>query len=181
MAYFFIIAGAILRLVPHLPNFAPIAAMALFGGTYLNKKYALLIPLAALFLSDILLGFYNPWIMVSVYGSFALIGLLGKWLKNKKTWPNILGVSIFSSILFFLITNFAVWAVPYSYYPHTWQGLFQSYIMGLPFFRNTLLGDLFYVGAMFGLMEAVIFTTSRWQLKKEKGVIIFSQNPRKKF
>lgn len=165
MAYFFIAAGVVLRLVPHLPNFAPIAAMALFGGVYLNKKFALIVPLIALAVGDFFIGFYQPYLMAAVYGSFLLVGLIGLWLKNHKTLPNILGASLIGSILFFLITNFAVWAVqplmPTPMYPQTWQGLLQCYTMGLPFFRNTLLGDLFYVGAMFGLMEAVLWITKR--------------------
>lgn len=168
MSIFFIIAGVILRLVPHLPNFAPIAAMALFGGVYLSKKYALILPIAALIISDIFIGFYNPWIMASVYGSFLLIGLVGLHLRRHKAVPNVIIATLSGSVLFFLITNFAVWAVPHSLYPHTWQGLMQSYIMGLPFFRNTILGDLFYVGAMFALMELVLKITATWQLKKER-------------
>lgn len=164
MALFFILAAVVLRLVPHLPNFVPIAAMALFGGTYLNKKYALIIPLAIMFVSDYIIGFYNPWIMLSVYGSFLLIGLLGLWLKNHKTVANVVGASIFGSIIFFVLTNFAVWAVPHSMYPHTLQGLISSYTMGLPFFRNTLLGDLFYVTMMFGLYEVVLILTLRRRL-----------------
>ena len=159
MAIFFIAAAIILRLIPHRPNFAPIAAMALFGGTYLNKKYALLVPIAAMLISDWFIGFYNPWIMASVYGSFIIIGLMGIWLKNHKTVANVLGASLFGSIIFFLVTNFAVWAVPHSMYPHNLQGLLQSYIMGLPFLKNTLLGDLFYVGALFGLYEVVLLLT----------------------
>jgi len=159
MAFFFIVAAIILRLMPHLPNFAPIAALALFGGTYLNKKYALGVPILAMLISDYLIGFYNPWIMLSVYGSFVLIGLIGLWLKKHKTIPNVLGASIFGSIIFFLITNFAVWAVPHSMYPHNLQGLLQSYIMGLPFLKNTLAGDLFYVATMFGLYELVLWLT----------------------
>lgn len=180
MAYFFILSGIILRLLPHLPNFAPIAAMALFGGTYLNKKYALIVPLAALLIGDIFIGFYNPWIMLSVYGSFLLIGLIGLWLKNHKTAPNVIGASIFSSMLFFLITNFVVWQVPHSMYTHNLHGLLQSYIMGLPFFRNTLMGDLFYVGAMFGLYEIVLKITSMWELKKERNGFKFKRVERKR-
>jgi len=174
MTYFFILAAVLIRVlshfnyIPHLPNFAPIAAMALFGGVYLGKKYALLIPLAAMLISDIFIGFYNPWIMFSVYGSFFLIGLIGLWLKNHKNVPNILGASLFGSIIFFLVTNFAVWAVPISMYPHNLQGLLQSYIMGLPFFRNTLMGDLFYVGTMFGLYEIVLKITSTWEVNPVK-------------
>lgn len=161
MALFFIVAAVVLRLVPHLPNFAPIAALALFGGTYLNKRYALGIPLLAMLISDYFIGFYNLWIMLSVYGSFLLIGLIGLWLKNHKTVANIFGASLVGSILFFLVTNFAVWAVPGSMYLHNLQGLMQSYIMGLPFFRNTLMGDLFYTAAMFGLYELVLYLTVR--------------------
>jgi len=84
---------------------------------------------------------------------------MGIWLKNHKTVANVLGASLFGSIIFFLVTNFAVWAVPHSMYPHNLQGLLQSYIMGLPFLKNTLLGDLFYVGALFGLYEVVLLLT----------------------
>lgn len=165
MAFFFIIAAVILRLVPHLPNFAPIAAMALFGGTYLNKRYALGIPILVMLVSDYFIGFYNPWIMFSVYGSFIVIGLIGLWLKNHKTLPNIIGASLFGSIIFFLLTNLAVWMVPHSMYAHNLQGLLQSYIMGLPFFRNTLMGDLFYVATMFGLYEMVLWFTVRRRVR----------------
>lgn len=172
MAFFFILAAVILRLVPHLPNFAPIAALALFGGTYLNKKFALIVPLTAMLVSDYFIGFYNPWIMLSVYGSFVLIGLIGLWLKNHKSSPNVIGASLFSSIIFFLVTNFAVWAVLHSMYPHNLQGLLQSYIMGLPFFKNTLLGDLFYVATMFGLYELVLWLT----LKRRVACPVRSRN-----
>jgi len=167
MVYFFILAGIILRLIPHIPNFAPIAALALFGGVYLGKKYALIIPLATMFISDIFIGFYNHWIMIGVYGSFLIIGFLGIYLKKHKTIINIISVSLVSSVLFFVITNFAMWAIPSSLYPHTWQGLLQCYIMGLPFFRNTLAGDLFYVGAMFSLYELVLYITKKYPLRKE--------------
>lgn len=156
MAYFFIIAAIVLRLVPHLPNFAPIAALALFGGVYLGKKYALIIPIVAMFISDMIIGFYNPWIMASVYASFILIGCLGLWLKNNKSVPNVLGASLFGSIIFFVVTNFAVWAVPHSMYAHTISGIVQCYVSALPFLRNTILGDLFYVVTIFGLYEIVV-------------------------
>ena len=141
-----IIFAVILRLVPHLPNVAPIAAMALFGGTYLNKKYALIVPLIALFLSDIFLGFYQG--MLFVYGSFLLIGVIGLWLRNHKSFRNVILASIGSSVLFFLITNFGVWLTG-TMYAKSLSGLLDSYIMGLPFFRNTLFGDLGYVGLFF--------------------------------
>lgn len=181
MAYFFIIAAVILRLVPHPANFAPIAAMALFGGVYLNKKYAFGVPMLALFCSDYFIGFYNPWIMFSVYGCFLIIGFLGTLLKQRKNVLMVFGATFLGSTIFFLITNFAVWAIPGSMYAHSWQGLMQSYIMGLPFFKNTLLGDFFYVGAMFGLMEAAILITKNWRLKKERYEFVFKRISRERF
>jgi hypothetical protein len=145
-----IIVGAVLlRLIPHLPNFAPIAAMALFGGTYLNKKYALVIPLLAMFVSDLFLGFHST--MPYVYSSFFLTGLIGLWLRSHKNWKNVLAASLGSSVLFFLVTNFGVWAS--GWYPQTLTGLTQSYLAAIPFFRNTLAGDLFYTGVFFGGYE----------------------------
>ncbi|AKM81832.1 TPA: hypothetical protein DD449_00125 [Candidatus Berkelbacteria bacterium] len=159
------------KFMPHIPNFAPIAAIALFGGVYLNKKYAIIIPIIAMLISDYFIGFYNPAVLVSVYGSFILIGLIGLWLKNHKTLPNIIGGSLFGSIIFFLVTNFAMWAKPISLYPHTMQGLLDCYIMGLPFFRNTIAGDLFYVGAFFGVMEVAIYANKKYLIKKSASVL----------
>jgi len=150
-----IIAIAIvLRIVPHPPNFAPIAAMALFGGAYLNPRYAIVVPLVALFASDLFIGFYSPLVMLTVYGSFVFTGLIGIWLKKRRNPRNILITAVGSSILFFLITNFGVWAA--GMYGHGLDGLLTSYIMGLPFFRGTLVGDLFYTGVFFGGYELVL-------------------------
>lgn len=149
--------------------------MALFGGVYLGKKYALIIPLAAMLISDIFIGFYNPLVMIAVYSSFMIIGLIGIWLKNHKTAPNVIGSAIFGSVIFFLITNFAVWFIPHSIYPHSLQGLVQSYIMGLPFFKGTLLGDLFYTSNLFILMEFAIYITNKYPIKKEWDVKNFKR------
>jgi hypothetical protein len=89
--------------------------------------------------------------MPYVYGSFILTGIIGLWLKNHKNAQNIVGATLLSSVLFFLITNFGVWAA--GWYPRTLSGLMQSYMMGLPFFRNTVLGDLCYTGVFFGCYE----------------------------
>lgn len=167
MAYFFIIVAIILRLLPHPPNFAPIAAIALFGGTYLGKKYALLVPLAAMIVSDYFIGFYDLKLMLAVYGSFLLIGLLGLWLKQHKSVRNITGVTLLGSILFFIITNFAVWAFS-SWYPHNFTGLWQCYVLALPFFRNTLLGDLFYVSVLFGAYEFALYLVRNKKLLRIK-------------
>ena len=146
-----IVAAVGLRLLPHMPNFTPIGAMALFGGAYLDKRLAILLPLSAMIVSDLFIGFYSPAVMLSVYGSFVLIGLIWVWLRKRKSPQNKLLASISSSVLFFLITNFAVWAA--GSYSRGLDGLLASYIMGIPFFRGTFLGDFFYTGLFFGGYE----------------------------
>jgi hypothetical protein len=168
MAFVLIFFGAALRVathfhdsvplfqyLPNTPNFAPIAAIALFGGVYLNKKYAIVIPAVAMLLADYFIGFYNPYVMISVYGSFLIIGILGIWLKSHKSVGNILGASLLGSSLFFIITNFAVWMAPQFYYPRTLPGLVECYTLALPFFRNSILGDVSYVIIFFGAYELV--------------------------
>jgi hypothetical protein len=157
-----ILVAVLLRLLPHLPNFTPIAAMALFGGAYLNKKFVFIIPILAMFVSDIFLGFHQT--MPYVYGSFILAGVIGLWLKNHKSAKNVICASLISSILFFLITNFGVWAA--GWYPKTLSGLFESYVMGIPFFKNTVFGDLIYTGLFFGGYELMRVLASRYSLKK---------------
>lgn len=148
-----IVIAAVLRLLPHPANVVPIAAMALFGGVYLDKKYALILPLAAMFVSDIFLGFHQS--MPYVYGSFVLTGFIGMWLRKHKSFKSILGATLLSSVFFFLITNFGFW-LAYDLYPKTLAGQMEAYVMALPFFRNTLLGDLFYTGMFFGVYEVVL-------------------------
>lgn len=147
-----ILFAVVLRFVPHMPNFAPISAMALFGGAYFNKKYALIVPLMAMFLSDIFLGFHST--MVFVYGSFVITGLVGLKLRKNKSMINVVAAALLSSLLFFLITNFGVWLE--GWYPANFLGLIESYAMGIPFFRYTILGDLFYIGLFFGSYELAI-------------------------
>ncbi len=156
MAYFFILLGTILRLVPHPGNFVPIAALALFGGTYLNKKQAVIIPLAAMAISDFFIGFDSLTSRLTIYGCFAAAALIGMWIKNHKNVYTVVGGALASSVIFFLITNLP-FIHPNSLYPYTLGGTIQSYINALPFFRNTVAGDLFYTAAFFGAYEAVRF------------------------
>lgn len=142
-----IIAAALMRLVPHPANFAPVAAMALFGGAYLPKKYALALPLLAMVISDVFLGFHST--IVWVYSSYVLIGILGMRLRNNVHASAVFFTTLSSSLLFYLITNFGVWMTT-EMYAKTWEGLLQCYVMGLPFLRNTLLGDGFYTALFFG-------------------------------
>lgn len=142
-----IIAAAVLfRFLPHVPNMTPIAAMALFGGAFLPKRWAVILPLAAMVLSDIVLGF--SLVTPFIYGSFLVTGFLGIWLKKHKRPETVISASLISSTLFFLITNFGVWAQG-MLYPRTMHGLTEAYLMGLPFFRNTIIGDLLYTGLLF--------------------------------
>jgi len=160
--------GAVFRLLPHPWNFTPIAAITLFSGVYLGKRYAILVPILAMFFSDIFLGFYEWKLMLAVYGSFALVGLIGLAIKKQKSLETILAGSLTASILFFLITNFAIWQFT-SWYPKTLPGLIQCFILALPFFRNTLLGDLFFTGILFGAYELVLIF-----VEKKKLAVLYS-------
>ena len=144
-----IVGAAALRLVPHPPNFTPIGAMALFSGAYLGRRgaIALAAPLGALLLSDLVLGFYRG--MPTVYFSVALIVLLGGMALKRVSPIRVGAAAIVSSILFFAITNFGMWLFS-GFYPRTLLGLETCYIAAIPFFQNTLAGDLFYATMLFG-------------------------------
>ena len=128
----FCVFAVIFRILPHPPNFTPITSLAIFGGVMFNKKWVgMILPLLVMFISDLVLGFsmITPW----VYGSFLLISLVSKHINLK----NILK----GSILFFIITNFGVWVLGY---PKTWEGFVLCYTMAIPFFVNSVVGDLFF-------------------------------------
>ena len=136
----FIVIAAIIRLFPHMPNVTPITAMALFSGVYFtNKKYAFIVPVLAMLISDIFIGFST--ISIFVYLAFILVGIIG--IKSKKI--SITTVLI-SSISFFIITNFGVWLIGY---PKTFAGLVECYTLAIPFFRNSLIGDFFFAAVMY--------------------------------
>ena len=158
-----IVLAAASRLVPHPENVTPTAAIALFGAaTFASRRVAVLVPLAALLLSDGLLhltflagwqprgGFYaGQW---AVYAcTLATVGL-GLGLRRRRTVPTVAGATLASSVIFFVVTNFAYVYGADSIYPRTPDGLLLGYQMALPFFRNSLLGDLFYVAMLFGAL-----------------------------
>ena len=179
---------ALTRLLPHIPNFAPITAMALFGGVYLSRRYALLVPIAAMLISDYLLLYINPYsahpfnfsqiygpfagftsTSWAVYASFLVSGGAGLWLREHKNVTHVFLTSLFCSIQFFLVTNAAVWMM--GAYDRSILGLWESYVAGLPFLRGTMLGDMFYTGLLFGSYECVRaysrmreFAVTGWQL-----------------
>ncbi|MCD6113161.1 MAG: hypothetical protein J7J86_07850 [Bacteroidales bacterium] len=143
-----IIIASLMRLIPHWPNFTPIAAIALFGGTYLSKKYlSFLIPFAALFLSDLILGFHSS--MIAVYLSFGITVLIGFYLKKNLKAGNIIAASLISSVIFFVITNFSAWLVM-PMYPKNFLGLMEAYTAGLAFFNNGSYGISFFLNSVLG-------------------------------
>jgi hypothetical protein len=148
-----IAAAAALRLVPHPPNFSPIDAMALFSGAYLGRRLiAFAAPLAALLLSDLVLGFYHG--MATVYFSVALIVMIGMAVLPKISALRVGAAALLSSVLFFTITNLGMWLFS-GFYPRTWAGLEACYVAAIPFFQNTVAGDLVYAVLLFGGFRAL--------------------------
>ncbi len=157
-----IFAAVLTRLIPHPPNFSPIEAVALFGGAYFAKRsWALIVPLVAMFASDLLLGLLNGGIYWSyfasagyllVYACIALSTVLGFGLRGKVSAGRVLGYGLAGSLLFFLVTNFGTW-LGSSMYPQNGAGLIAAYVAGIPFFQWTVAGTLFYSALLFGGFE----------------------------
>jgi hypothetical protein len=162
LAISLILIGILLRFVPHTANFTPVAAIALFAGVYLNKRQALIVPLLLMVVSDIFLGMHN--VAVFTWGSFVLVTMIGFWAKNHKTFKGIVSASVVSSFLFYLITNFGVWAM--GWYPQDAKGLLDCYILGLPFLRNFGAATLLYSAVFFGVYELIARKVSDTKLAK---------------
>lgn len=157
-----IVLAALSRFIPHPFNFTPITAIALFGGAhFVNRGQAIVLPMAAMLLSDTILeittgfGFHSG--MPMVYGAFAIVAILGMISLKKVTPLRVVSMALASSLVFFLITNCAYfYPVPavtdptMISYPHTFEGLITSYTAGIPFLKNQILGDLFFSGVLFG-------------------------------
>ncbi len=166
---FYIIAGfiafaALARLLPHAYNFTPLGAIALFGAAYFkNKKWALIIPIAALWMSDLILNnvmyaaYYDGFAWFTggffyIYGAFAMIVILGYYLLKKVTLPRVIGGAFGASVIFYVVSNFGVW-LSSPMYPLTVEGLIACYTAAIPFFHNTLAGNIVYCGVLFGGFE----------------------------
>lgn len=147
------------RLLPHPPNFTSVAAVAMFGGVILPKKWALSLPLLAMIISDIIIGFHP--LMLLIWGSFAAIALLSRALIKEIKPAGIIGASLGASLFFYLVSNFGVW-LEGRMYPMTLAGLADAYYMAIPFFRNTVLGDLVFTGMLFGLY-ALAYVSLSWR------------------
>jgi hypothetical protein len=153
-----VLAAAMARLIPHYPNMTPIGAMALFGGACLaDRRLAFLLPLAAMLLSDLVLGLtlYGMWTLVMiqpvVYGCILAYSAIGRWVVNHRSAWQIGGGALAGAVFFFLVTNFAVWAGGHPG-EHSTTSLIQTYVAGIPFFRNMVIGDLAYSALLFGAL-----------------------------
>jgi hypothetical protein len=162
-----LLAGALValvviaRLLPHAPNFTPVAAVALFAGTMLHHRgLAIAAPVAAMIASDALLGFYDWRVMGVVYAALALPAVIGMLAKHIRVSRMLVPAALSGSLLFFMTTNFAVWAFS-GMYPQTMDGLIACYVAALPFLKNTVAGDLFWSVALFGGAYLVQATRQR--------------------
>lgn len=145
------LAGVTYRFFPHPPNFTPVAAIALFSGFFF-RRYFISLPIVIMFISDMFIGFYDWKLMIGVYSSFVMIIFLGMFLRESRSIISIITFSLFGSVLFFVLSNLAVWIFS-NWYTHDLSGLSSCYAMAFPFFKNTLAGDLFYVSVIFGCYE----------------------------
>ena len=143
-----IFGAAALRLLPHAPNFDPITALALFAGASVeDKRWAFALPLAAMLLSDALIGFHP--LMPVIYLTFALVVWMGTSLRQRLTALPVAGAALGAATLFFVVSNFAEWTLG-MLYPRTLEGLIACYVAAIPFFGNTIGGALFYSAVLFG-------------------------------
>ncbi len=174
-----ILLAAMSRLIPHPANFAPIGGMALFGAAYFSKRYwAFIIPIVSMWISDLILNnvvygeYFDRFVWfyegsLFTYGAFVLIVLLGFMTLKIVRVQNLIVTSLIASVLFFFVSNFGVW-MSSMIYPHTAEGLISCYIAGLPFFKNTLFGDLFYSAVLFGAFELSVRRFPQLQLQNIK-------------
>lgn len=158
-----VVVSLVMRLIPHPANFVPIGALALISGLYIRSRWGIVVPLLVMVASDLIVGWHN--LVLFTWGSYLLMGMIGWWVRQHKSVWRVAGGTLLGSVLFFVITNFAVWAFT-PLYAKTAAGLVHCFYMALPFFRNTVLGDFFYVGIFVGLYEAVYFLVTSRQQKK---------------
>lgn len=140
---------ALTRLLPHPPNFSPVVALALFGGAaFAERKLAYLVPLAAMLLADLFIGFHQT--MIFVYLGMGLVVAVGRWLGESRRLPSLVLGALAGSGVFFLLTNAGVWWLGASY-PHSFEGLLACYVAALPFFHNTVLATVLFSALLFGV------------------------------
>ncbi len=160
LAFALVVIGVLSRLFPHLSQFTAILAVSLFAGMYLSKRQALIVPVALMIITDAILGFHDT--MFFTWGAMAAVSFIGVWLKKRKSLMTVFAGSIFSSVVFFLATNFGAWLSPL--YPDTLEGLRECFIMAIPFFRSTLLSTVAY--------SLVLYAGYEWILKRWPGAVL---------
>ena len=158
--------GVISRLIIHLPNFTPVIALALFGGVYLKKQHAVILPVLMMIIADLFIGIDATFPFT--WGSMALVALIGLWVRKNKSFTAVAGSSLLSSVLFFLVTNFGVWLV-LNMYPRTLAGLIECYVMAIPFFGPTLVSTVVYTAVLFGGYE---WTAARLQKTRFAQIVL---------
>lgn len=154
MPYFLIVLAVLARVVAHPFNFTPVGAIGLFAGSWCSQRVAWLLPWLVLFLSDLISGFYNPVVMIFVYLGFLGGPILGRLLLAKRRSIPRFGAAVLgASVAFFLVSNFGMWLSGIGPYSLTAAGLLECYLAGIPYFRVTLLANLFYGSLLFGAAE----------------------------
>ena len=149
------VLGAIARLLPHPPNFAPVGATSLFAGARLRGWQAYLVPLVLMAITDPIrstfygVAWYTRYQLFS-YASFLIAVWLGRRLRSSESISRIAAITVINSMQFFLLTNFGAW-LWFQAYPRTAAGLASCYVAAIPFFGWTLAGDLLYTAVLFGL------------------------------
>lgn len=162
LAISLILFGILLRFVPHADNFTPVAAIALFSGAYLKRRYAVIVPLVLMMVSDIFIGMHN--VVIFTWGSFVIASFLGTFIKRNKSVFSVVGTSLLASLVFFIVSNFGVWAM--GWYPRTLKGLADCYIMALPFLRDFTASTLIYSAVFFSAYELTARLVKETKLEK---------------
>lgn len=189
-----VISAALTRILPHAWNLAPVTAIAIVAAMYLPAREALLMTFVIRFISDLIIGFFAWPLMIAVYASHFFGVVMGLWVRKSVTsslppslklrrtsrvpsplperegvrsgiWPRVIIAPVFSSIVFFLVTNFAFL---YPTYTHDLSGIISAYVNGLPFLRGTLSGDVLYTSALVGSVELALL----WRRKAAAGKIL---------
>ena len=161
LAVAILILGILSRFIFHVPNFTPVVAIALFSGAYVNRKFAFILPLGLMLVTDLVIGLHSA--VVFTWGSMLLIPVIGLYIRKKRGLLSVLSASIGSAVLFFMITNFGVWLTT-GLYARNMAGLIQCYQLAIPFFRVTLLSTLVYSSIFYAAYELIAVRVKNTQL-----------------
>jgi len=165
LGYLFLVLAVAVRFMPHPFTFTPVAAALLFWGARGSRRQ-MWIPVAVLAASDLLLdkfvyAYPFKWDLVITWAWYAAVIVLGSGLGKRITALRVIGASLASSVSFFLLSNFAVWAA-YDMYPKNFGGLMTSYTLAIPFFRNAIVGDLLFSTVMFATPVVLHALSNAW-------------------